>query len=344
MKSYKDFEGYKWYGHTGSDSDVVVSTRVRFARNLRDYPFAPRLDATGAAEIIEKVKKVPELADFEYTDFSKLSGETAASFTERHIVSREFAGAKGVHGLLANPKLGAYIMLCEEDHIRLQVMKSGLSLKDCLAEALRLEDALDRSLPLAYSEKFGYLTHCPTNLGTGMRASVMLFLPLMSGTGEIGALQNQLSKLGLTIRGMSGEGSRGDGCLYQVSNQVTLGISEEETIKKLSAVVESIMKRERELRASLADDRKLRVRDSVRRALGTLKYAETMTTKEMLELYSRVRLGATLGMTDGITETRFDEMLFSSMPATIVAEAGGKVTTPMDRDIARAKKIREALT
>lgn len=343
MKKHNDYGKYKWYGNDGTDTDVVVSTRIRFARNLKDYPFAPRLDETGAAEIIEKVKGVPALADFEYTDFGSIDEKTALSFAEKHIVSREFATETGTHALLADPAKGTYIMLCEEDHIRLQVVRAGLALGDSLAEAFRLEEALDRALPLAYSEKFGYLTHCPTNLGTGMRASVMMFLPMMSGSGELRVLQNQLSKLGMTIRGMSGEGSGGDGCLYQVSNQITLGISEEETVKKLCAVVESIIKRERELRKAFASDKGIRVRDSVRRALGTLKYAETVTTKEMLELYSRVRLGATLGMTDGISETKFDEMLFSSMPATLIAESDGKLVTAQDRDIARAKKLRTAL-
>ena len=334
------FENYNWCRDTAAESDVVVSTRIRLARNLKDYPFSPRLDETGEHEIIEKVRSVPEFAEFEYTDFTALPAEAAHSLAERHIVSPEFAKMKSAHGLLASPDDGTYIMLLEEDHIRLQCVKAGFTLAEAYETAQSAESAIDRKLNVAYSERFGYLTHCPTNLGTGMRASVMLFLPCISSAGEISSLRNQLTKLGLTVRGMSGEGSTADGCLYQISNQVTLGISEEETVKKLSAITQSIIKRERELRGSVTGEQYLRLRDSVRRAVGIMSHAELIDTKEMFELYSKVRLGAALGMTDKITCGMLDGLLFSSMPATIMVEQGDKIKTVLDRDAARAEKIR----
>lgn len=343
MNEYKDFDNYTWCSAKAKDSDVVVSTRIRLARNLKDYPFFPRLDKTGAEEIIDKVKAVPGFSEYSYTDFGTISPMTAASFAERHIVSPEFTSVKIPHGLLADPEKGMYIMICEEDHVRLQCIKAGLALKEAYEAAESAEEAMDVSLDLAYDSKFGYLTHCPTNLGTGLRASVMLFLPAISAAGELRSLQSQLVKLGLTVRGMSGEGSSADGCLYQISNQVTLGISEEETVEKLSGIVESIVNRERTLRDSIKDEMLLRLRDNVRRAMGIMRYAEVMETKELFDLYSKVRLGAAMGMTDGIKCETFDRLLFSSMPATITAETGEKVKSPIDRDTVRAAKARAVI-
>lgn len=340
MTEYKDFDKYKWNVGEANDYDVVVSTRIRLARNLKDYPFLPRLDDVGVREIIAKVRAVPRLSEYEYTEFDELPENVAMALAERHIVSPEFAASKGPRGLLADPKNGVYIMLSEEDHIRLQCLKAGSSLESAYETAMEIEAAMDKSLDFAYSERFGYLTHCPTNLGTGMRASVMLFLPAITAAKEIGSLRNQLTKLGLTVRGMNGEGSGADGCLYQISNQITLGISEEETVKKLAGITESIVKRERTLRNSIDGEQFLRLRDNVRRAMGIMRYAELIDTKELFELYSKVRLGISLGMTDGVTYDALDGLLFTSMPATITAEAGDNVKTPTDRDALRASKAR----
>lgn len=344
MTDYGRFEKYAWHKQDAADCDVVVSTRVRLARNLKDYPFSPRLDETGAREIIEKVRAVDGLAGFEYTDFAALPRAIALSLAERHIVSPEFASGKDMRGLLADPEQGLYIMLCEEDHIRLQCLMAGSALDEAYRNARTVEETMDRSLDFAYNERFGYLTHCPTNLGTGMRASVMLFLPAISAAKEIGSLRNQLTKLGLTVRGMSGEGSSADGCLYQISNQITLGISEEETLAKLSAITKSIVNRERELRGAISGEEFLHLRDSVRRAVGIMRYAELMDTKELFGLYAKVRLGAALGMTEGITCEMMDKLLFESMPATLTAEAGDRIKTPLDRDAVRAEKVRAAVT
>lgn len=344
MTDYKDFEKYSWHRDIAPDSDVVVSTRIRLARNLQDYPFSPRLDDTGAAEIIGKVRSVPEFAGYEYTDLAELPVELALSLGEKHIISPEFAAGKGRRGLLADPDRGLYLMLCEEDHVRLQCIMAGCAIDEAYASASKAESAMDKALSLAYSERFGYLTHCPTNLGTGMRASVMLFLPAISAAKEIASLQSQLTKLGLTVRGMSGEGSSADGCLYQISNQITLGVSEEETLKKLSAITKSIVKRERELRGSIGGEEYLRLRDRVRRAMGIMGYAELIDTKELFELYSKVRLGAAMGMADGITCEIMDRLLFTSMPATLTATEQGRIKTAIDRDAVRAEKVRAVLS
>lgn len=341
--SFDEFGKYTWCTDNAADSDVVVSTRVRLARNLKDYPFALRLDEASANELIAKIRAVPEMSAYSYTDFARLSPIYAAALAERHIVSPEFAKKTAPHGLLAKPEEGTYIMLCEEDHVRIQCVLAGLELEKAYEAAAAAESAMDRSLSFAYSDRFGYLTHCPTNLGTGLRASVMLFLPAIGAAGELRSLQNQLTKFGLTVRGMSGEGSNADGCLYQISNQVTLGISEEETVRKLSGIVDSIIKRERELRAALDGERLLRLRDGVRRSLGTLKYAELLETGELLELYSKVRLGAALGMVGDLSCEAMDRLLFSSMAASVTAESEKPSITPLERDTLRAKKARGAV-
>lgn len=339
MTEHNRFERYKW-GTGGEERDVVVSTRVRLARNLKDYPFPPKIDSTGALEIIQKIRGVPGFAEYEYTDFCDIDKNIAVSLAERHIVSPEFASGNRERGLLAHPESGLYIMLLEEDHVRLQSIVSGYGLDKAYETARDAEIKLDMAVNIAYSERFGYLTHCPTNLGTGMRASVMLFLPAISRRGEIASLANQLSKLGLTVRGMSGEGSCADGYLYQVSNQITLGISEYETIKKMTAVTDSIVKRERELRGTLGGEEFLRLRDSVRRAMGIMRYAEVMDTSELFGIYAKVRLGAALGMTDFVTCEDMDTLLFSLMPATVTVSAPDRVKTALDRDCVRAEKLR----
>ena len=343
MTDYGQFKKYEWYTDNEKDSDVVVSTRIRLARNLTDYPFSHGLDETGACEITEKVCSVPEFADYEYTDFSKLSVNAATALAERHVVSAEFARKDGKHGLLASPDKGVYIMILEEDHLRIQCLRGGYAIDEAYVGAIEAEEAIDRHTKLAYSERFGYLTHCPTNLGTGMRASVMLFLPAISLAGEIRSLRGQLNKLGLTMRGMNGEGSDSEAYLYQISNQVTLGISEEEILHKLSAVTDSIIKRERELRCNIDGERLFRLRDSVSRAVGIMTHACLMDTGELIELYGKVRLGISLGLTDDMTVQELDRLLFSSMPAGIIAENGDDGISAVDRDKRRAEKIKTAL-
>lgn len=335
-----------WYFKSGHDSDVVVSTRVRLARNLRDYPFEPRLDRNCANEIISRVKNaLPESKGYSFMDFTAVDPITAASFAEQHIVSEEFAEKKTPHALMINENEQVYIMVCEEDHLRIQAILSGLELNEAYRRAAAADDLLDESLNIAYSEKLGYLTHCPTNLGTGMRASVMMFLPALTMGRQIRSLQSQLSKLGLTIRGAAGEGSRGDGYLYQISNQVTLGVSEEETLKKLSAVIDKISSEERSLRERLKANSQIKLKDNTRRALGVLLYAEILDSNELTELYSTLRLGVAMGYADGIEYKTLDRLLIECMPATISIRGGGKCAeNAQERDIYRAALAREILS
>lgn len=333
-----------WYEMTGKDADVVVSSRVRLARNLADYPFGKRLNEPSAKEIIEKVRSVFDgISDYKFTDYSTLDPVIKLSEAERHKISREFASSKGQGALIESEDKQVYIMVLEEDHIRIQSIKAGFSLDEAYSAAQEADKLIDASLRVAYDEKLGYLTHCPTNLGTGMRASVMMFLPALTKAGGIRSLQNQLGKIGLTIRGMSGEGSSADGYLYQISNQVTLGTSEEEIIAKITKICEKIAEQERSLRENLKNDESGRFTDRVMRSYGTMLYATLVDTAELMKLYADVRLGASLGIIDGITPSKLDQMLVRGMPGVLTSENKG-VTTPGRRDAVRAEMIRSVLS
>ncbi|MGN1347199.1 MAG: ATP--guanido phosphotransferase [Eubacteriales bacterium] len=331
-----------WYMKKGNDNDVAVSTRVRLARNLSGYPFEGRLSDEKAKEILDKVWAVFDgKPGWTYTDFASLPAVERASYAERHIVSPEFARKSGPCALISNEDASVYIMVLEEDHLRLQAITAGMDLTGAVNAVMETEKLLDDALDLAYSEKLGYLTHCPTNLGTGMRASVMLHLPAYTGAGGIRSLQNQLEKLGLTIRGMAGEGSAASGCLYQISNQVTLGITEEETITKLEDVIGQIIAKERELRGKLSRPSLDSLSDRVMRNMGVMMYANRIGSAELLSLYSDVRLGASLHLID-LPAEKLDEMLMRCMPNTICAEHEG-VASPADRDRTRASVVKEIL-
>jgi protein arginine kinase len=335
-----------WYENGENDRDVIVSSRVRFARNINGYAFGKKLTDEKAKEIIARVRDA--LGDsYKYTDFADVPPIEARSYAERHTVSPEFAAKKSPHALLSDIEKGVDIMVCEEDHIRIQCTLGGFDLKTAYETACAVDDMLDAKLSIAYDERLGYLTHCPTNLGTGMRASVMMFLPALTWARSIGGLQAQLSKLGITVRGIDGEGSDADGCLYQISNQITLGITEDETLRKLADVAASIMERERALRASWKGENLARLRDRVRRALGAMAYAEFMTTEEFMQLYTYVRLGASMGMVESLTPVELDSLLVAVRPATVTISGGSAEQLAKDasaRDAARAKLVREKIS
>ena len=325
------------------ENDVFVSTRVRLARNLKDYPFEPRLSETGRKEIIEKVRGAFENTNgYSFSDFSSLSPAEKMAMAEKHTVSPEFAEKKSSSALVENDEKGVYIMVCEEDHLRIQAILPGFDLDTAAERALEADDLLDNCLNYAYDGELGYLTHCPTNLGTGMRASVMMFLPAMTASGELKYLTHQLSKLGITVRGMTGEGSTSKGCLYQFSNCVTEGISEEEIKDNLRRTVEQIAEKERELRKAIAENDPDGLRDRIMRAVGTLSFAYRMDTEELLELYSLLRLGICCGIVGGMTPEDADSLLFSCRPATLTLSCG-KPLSSKERDKYRAAKLKEVL-
>ncbi len=332
----------KWYIEKGDQGDVVLSTRIRLARNLDEYPFPCRLDIDGKNKVNALIKSVlfeNDANNFSYIEMKDLTRQQAVSLAERHLISPEFAAKKDGSAFVLSADEGVSIMLCEEDHIRLQVMKAGLALEEAYDIADKIDTVIDSKLKYAFDERIGYLTQCPTNLGTAMRASVMLHLPALTRCGQISRLANTVSKLGLTIRGAFGEGTQPGGDIYQISNQITLGITEETAIANLKSIVLQLVAQER---AAAAETVKNPVEeDKIYRALGVLQNARLLSTDEFMELISTVRLGAARGIFD-ISIEKINELIVSMQPATVsVTHAGAD--TPSQRDAVRAAAVREAL-
>ncbi len=332
-----------WYNTLGKDSDTVISTRVRLARNINGYPFASRLDVAKANEIIEKVSVPLEASGFRKINFSDLSPVMATSYVERHYVSPEFATKEAPHALFLQETAGLAVMVCEEDHLRIQSILPGLALEDAYLNASRTEKRLDEDFDFAYSDSLGYLTHCPTNLGTGMRASVMMFLPALTRGGYMDSLATQLAKLGLTMRGLFGEGSGSAGCIYQISNQITLGITEEDTLQKMSEVIRQITESEQKARKKITGDALDRLTDRILRSEGLLKYAYMISTSEFMKLFSDVRFGISLGIVEDISYEQLGTLLVEAMPATLTLSGENTPKTESARDKLRAQKIQSVI-
>ncbi len=332
-----------WYHSIGKEPDTVISTRVRLARNLAGYPFSSRLDATRANEIIDKVSVPLEAAGFRKILFSDLSPVMATSYVEKHYISPDFAAKDGPRALFLLEKEGLAVMVGEEDHVRIQAILPGLCPDAAYLAASRVEKLLDEDFDFSYSEELGYLTHCPTNLGTGLRTSVMMFLPALSHGGYMNALANRLSKLGLTVRGLFGEGSGAAGCMYQISNQVTLGITEEETQKRLGDAVAGIIESEKKTRAAIDGEELDRLTDRILRSEGLLRYAHLVSSGEFITLFSDVRYGIALGIIRDITYEQLGTLLVETMPATLTLSAESTPRTERARDLLRAQKIKNVL-
>ena len=332
-----------WYNKSDKTDNIVLSSRVRLARNLDGYPFDGRLREEKAREIVDKVGGLLETSGFERIDFSEISPAEAGALYEKHYVSREFVNKKTPHALMLNETCGLAVMLCEEDHVRIQCILGGFALDEAFRNACAVDDRIDRELPIAYSESLGYLTHCPTNLGTAMRASVMMFLPALTMAGHIPALSTRLSKIGLTVRGFFGEGTEAKGCLYQISNQITLGITEEESLKKLSEAVKQITESEHELRALITPEKNPQIVDRICRAEGILRHAYLLSSDEFLAHYADVRLGVALGIVSSITYGALDGLLFEVMPNSLALSVHKASLGEHERDRLRAQRVKDAL-
>ena len=334
----------EWYKKAGAEGDVVVSTRIRLARNLRKYPFPCRLSTEQKKQVVEEVKNAVQDADseltprFRFVNMETISDMEAVALVERHLVSPEFISERAGRGLLLLDDESVSIMINEEDHLRVQVMGEGLNLETLYETASKLDGRLDERLAFAFEEKLGYLTQCPTNLGTGMRASVMLHLPAIQESGGIQRIAGGLSKIGLTIRGMYGEHSGSAGSLYQLSNQVTLGLSEEAALENLKGITMQLCTQERAARETLLSN--IQIQDSIWRSLGILKNARRLESGEFMAMISRLRLGVSCGLIDVLTLDRINQMIVEAQPATLM-QSYGSSCSPEERDMFRAQRVRE---
>ena len=331
----------KWYIQPGAESDVVLSTRIRLARNLREEPFPARLNVQGKKEICQRVKDAVLTAceGFDYIEMENMSEAQAISLAEMHLISPDFASERTGRALLLRKDESISIMVNEEDHIRLQVLSPGLSFQEAYRRANEIDEKLDEQLGYAFHPTLGYLTQCPTNLGTGMRASVMLHLPALQECGQISDLANTVSKLGLTIRGTYGEGSQASGAFYQLSNQVTLGISEEAALKNLEGITRQVMVQERRARTELLKNPLFL--DKVWRAAGLLATARRLSSEEFMHMISLVRLGASQEIYS-IPETDLNRLIIEAQPATLMVHAQQGLDAAQ-RDTRRAEIVREKL-
>lgn len=328
------------------DNNIVISTRVRLARNLKDYPFPCKLNVQGMNEINSKVKEAlingnsAIAKDFQYIDFDNMTDTMKVSLVEKHLVSPEFISNTQGRALLLLNNGTVGIMLNEEDHIRLQVIEKGFCLDKAYDLADKIDTLLDERLNFAYDKNLGYLTQCPTNLGTGMRASVMLHLPALKKSGAMNMLAGNLSKLGLTIRGAYGEGSSPEGAVYQLSNQISLGISEKSALENLKNITEQLVSQEVKQRETLL--KSIDTKDTVMRSLGILKSAYVMTHKEAVGLLSNVRFGICAGIIDNISIDTVNDLLTEIQPATLMTILKEQLS-PEQRDVKRAEYIRNTL-
>lgn len=322
--------------------DVILRSRVRLARNIVDYPFAPVLNTACRKEIIEKAESA--LQSNGYTRKSDIDNTvTVHALSEENLVSREFADDKELHALLSNADANTYIMVCEEDHLRIQSFSDGADLAAAGKRAFAAERLFNEKIKFAFDRELGYLTHCPTNLGTAMRASMMMFLPALTMLGRMGDLKSQLEKIGVTIRGLYGEGSAADAYMYQISNRLSLGLSEDELLRKIESVAGRIAEDELRARDSLLNARRDALTDKILRSLGILKYAHMISGKEFLDCYAYVRLGISLGLIDSVQLTELDRLLYEAMPAHLIAKNKDAASDTALRDKLRAEAIKQRI-
>lgn len=325
------------------DNDVVISSRIRLARNLSDIPFPSVMTEDEAEKVKESVKKaifdsktILSTQFLEY-DMKKITPLERQSLVERHLISPDLAqNTKNGSALIKNDGTVS-ILINEEDHLRIQTIFNGLNLKEAWDLADKIDDLIEENISYAFDEKLGYLTACPTNVGTGIRASVMVHLPALTITGQIGNVLNSVSKIGIAVRGMYGEGTQSLGDIYQISNQVTLGQSEVDIIENLEGIVKQIISNERKSREDLYKKRKVQIEDRIGRSYGLLTNAKVMSTQEFMKLISDVRLGAVLNIVN-LDIQKIDEITTHIQPGNL-QKIIGKQLEPYERDIKRAEYV-----
>ncbi|MEW5784443.1 MAG: protein arginine kinase [Bacillota bacterium] len=337
----------RWMEGSGPENDTVISSRVRIARNIQGIPFPYLASAEQTGAVQEQVTRAAAAHKEAFTAFSQypmeeLSPLNKQIMVEKHLVS-PFLARDSDHGaVLLRGDEAVSIMINEEDHLRIQAILPGLQLEEAWHEADRYDDLLETGINYAFDERCGYLTACPTNVGTGLRASVMLHLPALIMTKQINRLLSALSQVGLAVRGLYGEGTEIIGNLVQVSNQITLGQAEEEILRNLYSVTRQIIEQEQTARQALLNDNRPRIADRSWRALGLLKFAQMMSSQEAMQLLSDVRLGFDLGLVKGVDRKLLNELLVIIRPACLQLLAG-KELSGSERDLERPVQIRKRL-
>lgn len=336
----------EWLRGSGPESDIVISSRIRLARNLADFPFIRRCSEQDRKEVEETLRRqiasVDEWSQLSFVDVNALDRVDRQFLVERQLISREHAEGEGARAVAIDPQEKFSLMINEEDHLRIQVMNSGLALEQSWTQVNRIDDLLEAGVTYAFHPKLGYLTACPTNVGTGMRVSVMLHLPALVITRQIEKVFRSLQKISLAVRGLYGEGSQAMGDFYQISNQITLGRSEEELIKQVSDVVPLLIDYERRAREFLIRESQENLHDRVSRAYGILCTAQTISSEETMHLLSSVRMGVNLGLIDDLAIPTINQLFIHTQPAHLQKLRGIELDTA-DRNIERAHYLQRQL-
>jgi protein arginine kinase len=339
----------EWLRGSGPEADIVISSRVRLARNLAAYPFISRATSYDRAEVERTLREailgIHGADELLYLNVEAMEPIDRQFLVERQLISREHAEGQGARGVAIDSKQQISLMVNEEDHLRIQVMYSGLDLWSAWERINAIDDLVESRVYYAFHERLGYLTACPTNVGTGMRVSVMLHLPALVMTREIEKVFRSLQKISVTVRGLYGEGSQPAGDFYQISNQATLGRSEREIITQLGhddAVVPRIIKYEREARAALLDQKRDTLSDLVNRAYGILRSARMITAEETMLHLSRLRMGVNMGLLGQLRIATINQLFVYTQPAHLQKLCGRELDSS-DRNIERARYIRQHL-
>lgn len=350
----------EWLRGSGPESDIVISSRIRLARNLSDFPFIARTTEADRAQIeqilharIDALNAAGRFPATNSNDDSQTAmahylnvdemGEVDRQFlVERQLISRELSESEGARAVVVDAGEQFSVMINEEDHLRIQVMHSGLDLDSAWEQINAIDDLLEEQVTYAYNDRLGYLTACPTNVGTGVRVSVMLHLPALVITRQIDKVFRSLQKINLAVRGLYGEGSQAMGDFYQISNQVTLGMSENELTSKVSDVVPVLLEYERQARDFLLKESQETLHDRVSRAHGILRAAQKISSEETLHLLSSVRMGVNLGLINDVEIPTVNKLFVHTQPAHL-QKLAGETLSQSDRDVERANYLRQLL-
>lgn len=338
----------KWMSTPGPDGDVVLSSRIRLARNLAEIPFpylASDSQTTAVAEQVQAASQAlaGEFGKMTYYRMQELPAINRQALVEKYLISPMLAKEAHNSAVLLREDEGVSIMVNEEDHIRIQCLLPGLQLEEALQEANQYDELLDQQLDYAYDERWGYLTVCPTNVGTGLRASVMLHLPALAITKQLNRVLSAIAQVGLAVRGIYGEGSETTGNLVQISNQITLGQSAEEIVNNLFGVTKQIAAQEKQIRQVLLNEDRDRTADRVNRSFGVLSHARLLSSQEAMQLMSDVRLGVDLGLLEEVQGNLLKELMVLQRPANLQLFTNHALDT-LDRDRERARLFRRKLT
>ncbi|WP_105614540.1 protein arginine kinase [Vallitalea okinawensis] len=331
------------------NDDVIITTRIRLARNIQKYPFPNRMSDISAEQMMDEIKEVimgassPISEHFEFYNLRELTMNEKLALLEERLISPELLKKQIPCGVILYRDLGLSVMINEEDHVRIQCITDGMNMPGAYELANRIDDLIEEKINYAYNEKYGYLTACPTNVGTGLRASYMLHVPALEAYGQLSIILQAIGKFGITVRGMYGEGTEAYGSIFQISNQITLGETEMNIIHNLNNITSQIIEQERRVRQKLIKEDQLEFEDKIFRSYGVLSHARKITAKEAMSLLSDVKVGLELGVLK-MDKSGLDiyNLMTRIQPANLQKLAGRELNSN-ERDIKRAILIREKL-